>query len=196
MTLRPPWTLIAAAIAVLLGMAGLVRGSLPQSSADGGVGTTVQAITVGGAYVREPANDVNAAAYFTVYNSTDAADTLTSVTSGAGAQASLHTEVNGAMQLNAAGLVVPAHSTVSLSPGLGHVMIEQLYGPIKKGQTVNLQLTFARAGQILVTAPVIGVSDPAPTAGASVPVGSDPATLNPATESVIPATPSPSAAAS
>ena len=31
---------------------------------------------------------------------------------------------------------------------------------------MNLQLTFAQAGQMLVTAPVIGVTAPAPTAGA------------------------------
>ena len=42
-------------------------------------------------------------------------------------------------------------------------MIEKLYGPIKAGQSVNLQLTFAHAGQLLVTAPVIGVTAPAPT---------------------------------
>ena len=45
-------------------------------------------------------------------------------------------------------------------------MIEKLYGPLKAGQSVNLQLTFAKAGQLLLTVPVIGVGAPAPTAAA------------------------------
>jgi hypothetical protein len=39
-----------------------------------------------------------------------------------------------------------------------------LYGTLKPGQTVNLQFTFAHAGEILVTAPVIAILAPAPTA--------------------------------
>jgi copper(I)-binding protein len=43
-------------------------------------------------------------------------------------------------------------------------MIEKLYGSLKPGQTVNLQLSFAKAGEVLVTAPVIAIAAPAPTA--------------------------------
>jgi hypothetical protein len=46
-------------------------------------------------------------------------------------------------------------------------MIEQLYGPQQPGQTVNLELIFANTGGIVVAAPVIGVTAPAPTAGAA-----------------------------
>jgi copper(I)-binding protein len=154
-------------LAVLLGMAGLVRGALPESSASAGSGqgaTSAAAIVIGGAYVREPATTQNAAAYFTVYNTTGQDDVLTSVTSGAGAQATLHTDVNGAMTITAQGLTIPAHGSVALAPGKGHVMIEQLYGPLRPGQTVNLQLSFNRAGTVLATAPVIAIAAPAPTA--------------------------------
>ncbi|MDQ1742946.1 MAG: Copper chaperone PCu(A)C, partial [Pseudonocardiales bacterium] len=60
----------------------------------------------------------------------------------------------------------PAGGSVSLAPGKGHVMITKLYGPLKAGQSVNLQLSFDKAGQVLVTAPVIAVTAPAPTAEA------------------------------
>jgi len=112
--------------------------------------------------VREPANGVNAAAYFTLYNTTDSLDVLTAVDSGAGAETTLHTESGGGMQ-QSAGLSIPPHSSLSLTPGKGHVMIEKLYGPLKAGQSVNFQLTFAKAGQLLLTVPVIAVSAPAPT---------------------------------
>ncbi len=85
---------LAAVLLVALGLAGLVRGSLPQRAVADSVaaGATGAPIVVGGAYVREPANGVNAAAYFTVHSTTEAPDGLSTVESGAGAQASLHTE--------------------------------------------------------------------------------------------------------
>jgi copper(I)-binding protein len=70
------------------------------------------------------------------------------------------------MTVTAAGVTIAAHSQLALSPGKGHLMIQQLYGPLKPGQTVNLQLDFSHNGTILVTAPVIAIGAPAPTAGA------------------------------
>ncbi|HEX8093875.1 copper chaperone PCu(A)C, partial [Jatrophihabitans sp.] len=90
-------------------------------------------------------------------------DVLTTVASGAGEQTTLHTESSGGMQ-QSTGLSIPARGSVTLSPGKGHVMIEKLYGPLKPGQNVNFQLTFAKAGELLLTAPVIAVAAPAPTA--------------------------------
>ena len=84
---RVPPTLIAAALAVLLGMAGLVGGSVPPPAAADGTSHTAP-IVIGGAYVREPATPNNAAAYFTIFNTSDRPDVLSSVSSGAGAQAS------------------------------------------------------------------------------------------------------------
>lgn len=164
--IRPPSSLYAAGLVVALGMAGLVRGAIPQSPAAPASTPPAAGIVVGGAYVREPATPNNAAAYFTVYNLTGAADVLTSVTTGAGAQTTLHTESGGSMHADAAGVSIPAHGSLVLAPGKGHAMIEQLYGPLKPGQTVNLELDFATAGTILVTAPVIAIAAPAPSAAA------------------------------
>jgi copper(I)-binding protein len=167
------WPAIAIGVVLAgVGIAGLVRGSIPQSLAGPSGGTGAAPIVVVGAYVRPPAPPTPyAAAYFTVYNTTGQDDRLISIATGAGATAVLHKVVGGVMTEISGGLVIPAHGSVVLSTGTGHVMIGGLFGPLRPGQTVNLDLTFQNAGQITVTAPVIALGAPAPTApGASSPV--------------------------
>jgi copper(I)-binding protein len=167
--IRPQLSLLAAGLAILIGMAGLVRGAVPRAvpvSAGSGLAAAASPLVVGGAYVREPATADVAAAYFTIFNTSNRTDVLTAVTSGAGGQVTMHTDVNGSMALTPGGLTIPAHGSVVLSPGKGHVMLEKLYGPLRPGQTVNLQLDFAAAGTVLVTAPVIAIGAPAPAAPA------------------------------
>jgi copper(I)-binding protein len=156
---------------VALGTAGLIRGASTQAVASGGVSSGVAPIIVTGAYVRPPAPPTQeAAAYFTVYNTTSRDDVLTSVSTGAGATAVLHTLINGVMTAVSGGVVIPAYGNLVLSTGTGHVMIGQLFGPLTPGQSVNLDLVFQNAGSITVTAPVIALGAPAPT-GAAAPSG-------------------------
>ena len=160
---RFPLPLIAAVLLAVAGLAGLVRGAEPLAPAASTANAAMEPqrpIVVSGAYVREPANGINAAAYFTISNTTDTPEVLTAVTSGAGAQTTLHT---GSMRPSG-GLSIPARGAVTLSPGKGHVMIDKLYGPLRPGQSVNFQLTFSKSGQVLLTAPVIAVTAPVPTA--------------------------------
>jgi copper(I)-binding protein len=163
--MRLPWGAVVAATTVaVLGCAGLVRAAVPQTIASGGGTGTSPPIVVTGAYVRQPAPPTDAAAaYFTVYNTTATDDRLLSVVSGAGATSVLHTLVDGRMTVTANGAVIPAHGKLVLSTGGGHVMIENLFGDLVPGQNVNLQLTFAHAGPIEVSAPVIALEAPAPT---------------------------------
>ncbi len=81
--MRPVVWWIAAVVVTVAGVAGLARGAAPQSVAAGGTSGSPP-IVVTGAYVRQPASPDVAAAYFTVYNTTDVADTLVSAASGAG----------------------------------------------------------------------------------------------------------------
>ena len=164
---RPSLWSVGAALVTLAGVAALARGAMPQAAATGGAASNSPPIVVSGAYIRQPASPDVAAAYFTVYNTTAEADTLTSVITGAGQQASLHIEVNGSMILNANGVVIPAHGSVTLKPTTGHVMIEKLYGTLTAGQSVNLELDFANAGPVIVAAPVIGIYAPPPTGPAA-----------------------------
>lgn len=155
---------VAAGLVAVAGLAGLIRGAVPQTPAPVAGGAATEPIVVSGAYVREPASPDVAAAYFTVHNTTGADDTLTGVVTGAGQDAVVHSDVNGSMTLTASGLRIPPHSSVTLSPGKGHVMIEHLVGALKPGQSVNLELDFAHAGPVVVQAPVIAINAPAPTA--------------------------------
>jgi hypothetical protein len=163
---RLPWPAAVGGVALaVLGAAGLIRGAVPLSAATGGATSTAEPIVVSNAYVRPPAPPTkSAAAYFTVFNTTATPDRLVSVDSGAGATSVLHT---ANMTRDANGLVIPAHGKVVLSTGHGHVMIEQLFGKLKPGQTVNLNLTFARAGVITIAAKVIALGAPVPTGGSS-----------------------------
>ncbi|HEY3632493.1 MAG TPA: copper chaperone PCu(A)C [Jatrophihabitantaceae bacterium] len=160
---RPPVAAFAAGIVAVLGLAGLIRGAVPQAAVSAG-GAATDPIVISGAYVREPASPDVAAAYFTIYNTTGSDDGLLSVASGAGEDAVLHSD--GDMTATPGILIIPAHSSVTLSPGKRHVMIEHLLGPLRPGQYVNLQLVFESAGPVNVSAPVIALTAPAPTAGA------------------------------
>jgi copper(I)-binding protein len=168
--MRTPWPALAVGVAALvLGGAGVVRGSMPQAPpAAPSASAAAAPIVVTDAYVRQPVQGATtAAAYFTAYNTTAKPDRLISVTSGAGATAVLHTYINGRMTAARAGVTIPAHGSLALSTGKGHVMLEQLYGPLTAGSSVDLQLTFSRAGTIDVTAPVIGLAAAPPTGGPS-----------------------------
>jgi periplasmic copper chaperone A len=159
--MRIPWpAILGGTLLASLGAVGLIRGAVPVATAGSNSGSAP--IVVTNAYVREPAPPTDAAAaYFTVYNTTAQDDTLRSVTSGAGATSVLHSIVDGQMTAAAQGAVIPAHGSLVLSTGQGHV-IEQLFGKLLPGQTVNLELVFAKAGPIDITAPVIALGAPAP----------------------------------
>ncbi len=149
---RPSFLSVGAVLVALVGAAALARGAVPQAAASGGAAASSPPIVVTGAYIREPASPELAAVYLTIYNTTSEPDTLTGVVSGFGEETSIHSEVNGAMVENANGLVIPAHGSVTLKPTTGHIMVQKLYGTLSPGQTVNLELDFAHAGPVLVTA--------------------------------------------
>jgi copper(I)-binding protein len=163
--MRLPWPAVAGGMVIAaVGAAGLIRGAVPQSVAAGPSASAAGPIAVTNAYVRPPVPpNKTAAAYFTVYNTTSSADRLLDVVTGAGATAVLHTiGRNGQMAVAPNGVVVPAHGSLVLSTSRGHVMIGQLFGTLKPGQSVDLELDFQNAGPINVVATVIAVGAPAP----------------------------------
>jgi copper(I)-binding protein len=166
--MRLPWPAVAGGVLVAaMGAAGLVRGSMTQAAEPGP--SAAGPIVVTNAYVRPPvAPSTNAAAYFTVYNTTGSADRLISVETGAGTNAVLHlTRPDGSMVMAPQGAVVPAHGSLTLRTGEGHVMIEHVIGTLKPGQRVDLELDFENAGPIDIVAPVVALGSPAPTGGHS-----------------------------
>ena len=93
--------IVAAVLAVALGVAGLVAGATPSGGSApavdtaAGAGTAPDAvvrgdITVSGVYVREPASPDVAAAYLSIRNSGRTADSLESAYAGAAKRTTLH----------------------------------------------------------------------------------------------------------
>jgi periplasmic copper chaperone A len=175
---RVPAGFVAAAVAVILGVAGLVIGArdnagqgAPGAAAGSSPaaapvnGTTVGNLTVYDAYIRQPASPDVAAAYLTVRNDGNTPDRLSSAYCGAAGTTSVHAD-SAAMQpgdeAKSTPLAVPADATVSLTPAKGHIMLDKLTGTLKAGDTVSLLLRFDNAGQVLLDVPVISITAPAP----------------------------------
>ncbi|SOD75081.1 hypothetical protein SAMN05892883_4285 [Jatrophihabitans sp. GAS493] len=190
--MRVSITIVGAVAVAALGFAGLVRGAVPLTSQSasstahssgssmamdmGGTGSAAASpsgalpagasagiggpMEVTGAYVQEPASPDVAAAYFTMRNTTGTDDRLVEVVSGAAESTSLHTD--SSMSVAAEGVPVPAHQSVSLSVGHGHVMMQPLLGPLLPGQTVNLILRFQNSPSLTLAAPVIAIGAPVP----------------------------------
>ncbi len=121
-------------------------------------------ITVTGAWARAsaPGQD-DGAVYLSITSPT--ADRLTAAASPESDMAMLHRTVRqGAMSSmqDMAGLDIPAGKTVALSPHGTHLMLMGLKHPLKPGQAVSVDLTFAKAGTVHVNAPVepLGATGP------------------------------------
>jgi len=126
-------------------------------------GTRVGDLTISGEWVRPTTNAVSAA-YMTVHNS-GAADTLVKATTPLTGTVQLHEVItegsSSKMQEKAGGFPVPANGMLELKPGSFHIMLMDLKAPIKEGETVSLTLTFEKAGEVTLKAPV----KPAPDMG-------------------------------
>ena len=118
--------------------------------------TKISDLRVTGAYVPRPASPDVAAAYFTVTNSGNVPAVLTGVHTDVSAMAMMHKSTSTTMTMVDA-VTVPAHGSFAFSPGRYHVMIESPARALKQGDHVKLTLSFAKVGQITVTAPVMPV---------------------------------------
>jgi periplasmic copper chaperone A len=101
----------------------------------------------------------NGAAYFTIINPTGEDDHLLSVTSPVAAFVEIHEtrNDNGVLRMrhHADGLPVPARSTVTFAPGGNHLMLVDLRHELAAGQSFTVTLSFAKAGEMQVTVPVM-----------------------------------------
>ncbi len=101
------------------------------------------------------------AAYVSLMNHAAEVDRLLSVASPAAKTAEIHmTEmVDGVMKMKPAGaLEIAPMGTLEMKPGGYHVMLMGLVRPLKKGEEIELTLTFEKAGEVKVTVPVGAVA--------------------------------------
>ena len=102
----------------------------------------------------------SAAAYFTILNSGPDDDRLVAAATDIAARVELHTHVetaDGVMQMRPApdGFEVPAGEVRILARGGDHVMVMGLLAVPAPGETVELVLSFKRAGEIVAVVPVV-----------------------------------------
>ena len=127
-------------------------------------GHAAQPVSVSGAWSRATApHQDSGVVYLSI--TAPAGDTLTGASSPDAAQTMLHQVTHrGAMSgmADMGSLTIPAGGTVRFAPGGDHVMLMGLKHPLKPGDHVGLDLIFARAGVVHVTAPVqpLGASGP------------------------------------
>jgi periplasmic copper chaperone A len=98
------------------------------------------------------------ALYFSIMNHGSTEDSLLSLSTSAAESATLHeTQMDGdvmKMRELETPLVVPSGTTIDMQPGGTHVMLMGLKAPLKKGETLKLELVFKNAGVVQVEVPV------------------------------------------
>lgn len=110
-------------------------------------------LIITGAYAHPSAGDAGAA-YVRFRNAGSAPDTLIGMSGPDPAMAMLMGTTGGGMEVLPP-LVINQGEQVMMQPGGMHVMLGGLTAEYKIGDTLRLTLTFARAGQIRIAAPVL-----------------------------------------
>lgn len=126
-------------------------------------------IRVETAWARASAGEAkNGAAYMTLHNVGTGPDKLLSASSSAAGKVELHNHImvgNVAQMRPVDAIEVSPGSPTVLQPGGLHVMLLDLKGPLKAGQSFPVTLTFERAGKVEATVAVQPLRAPAPGGG-------------------------------
>ncbi|MER6983379.1 copper chaperone PCu(A)C [Streptomyces carpinensis] len=118
-------------------------------------------LSVSSSYMPQPVSASMAAGFLTIVNKGDAKDELTSVTSDAAGDVTVHETEGGAMR-EVDRLAVPAHGRLVFRSGGNHLMFDELRHKPEQGQTVTVELHFAKSGTLKVEMPVKSATyDPA-----------------------------------
>ncbi|MER6329029.1 copper chaperone PCu(A)C [Streptomyces sp. NPDC001034] len=137
--------------AVLAATAALT-GALALTGCSGS-GASKAELSVSGSYMPQPVSADMAAGFLTITNKGGTKDELTSVSSNAAGQVTMHSTVGGEMREQSS-FAIPAHGRLVFRSGANHLMFEQLRHRPRQGQTVELKLTFAKSGPLTVEMPV------------------------------------------
>ncbi|MHB1218489.1 MAG: copper chaperone PCu(A)C [Alphaproteobacteria bacterium] len=119
--------------------------------------TKAGAIEIHDAHARIMPGAKMGAAYLRITNASKETDRLVAVSTPVAGKAELHsvTDDNGVMKMRPVdGVAVKPGQTVELKPGGLHIMLTDVQGGLKPGDTVPLTLTFEKAGAKSVSASV------------------------------------------
>lgn len=129
----------------------------------GCAGNPPQGIEILGAFGYAPVTASEGAVYLTLVNRGPDADTLVLVTSPEAAGVMIHRAVpSGALVAmeHLERLPLPVAATVLMEPGALHLMLSDLAPVPQAGDTVTIQLEFARGASKTIRVPIIPYGDP------------------------------------
>jgi copper(I)-binding protein len=135
-----------------------VVAAMALAACSSGAGSSPAAPLIVEPWARAAAAGGQSAAYFTITNTSTAAEALLSATSPAASTVEVHeTSIDGsgvAAMHPVDKVDIPAGESVVLKPGSYHLMLMGLKGELAVGQTVELDLVFEHAGKVVVQAEV------------------------------------------
>ena len=120
-------------------------------------------IVVSDAWIRElPPGSSVTAAYMVIENVGNNDDKLTGINSSFSGHAGIHTtqiDNNGIARMEMLDeLIIPAGKKVVLEPGGKHIMLTDITQPVKKGDSLRVELIFQGAGRKEIDVKVKGLS--------------------------------------
>jgi hypothetical protein len=152
-----------------------------------------------------PLGSINGAVFVTLQNPQSVSDSLTAASTDVAESVEIHqptTDAAGTSSMNKVDAIeILAGQHVRLAPDGYHLMLIGLKSPLTEGQTFNVALTFANAGQVTVPVSVVaagsdtssdaheGHTDDAAEAESTVPVDETPVTETAPTADEAPAAP-------
>ncbi len=155
------WQTISRGVAAVFAAAQFLAGDV--QAADYNVGSIH--ISQPGARAT-PKGASEGAGYMTITNNGTTPDRVTCVSSDASARCVIHrmTMENGVMKMRPVegGLEIKPGETVTIKPGVIHVMFVDLKHPLRQGKTVEATLKFDNAGTVDVEFPIAAIGAPAP----------------------------------
>lgn len=132
----------------------------PESSENKEVsrGMNVKGIEISEVWARPGMKGKTSAAYLTIKNGTESADTLIGITTEAAAVAEVHDSFQddkGMINMKPVeSTIIKPNSALELEPGGAHIMLMELQRDLAMGDSLQLTLEFTNAGTKMISAPV------------------------------------------
>ena len=114
-----------------------------------------------------PPGATTGAAYLTIENRGDADDRIVGAASPAASMVMVHEtmEEDGVAKMREVGGTIPSGARLEMTPGGTHIMLMGLTAPLKEGDTLDLTISFEKAGPAEVKALVAPIGAEGPTEG-------------------------------
>jgi copper(I)-binding protein len=121
------------------------------------MGCKMNGLVITNAWARPGTVNGNSAVFFKIENPINEADSLSEVTCNSADRAEIHRSImeEGVMKMeHQESVEIPPNSSIDFEPGSYHVMLVNLTGDLKVGDTITLTLIFDNTGELALEIPV------------------------------------------